>query len=104
MRKKKNREKFSSFSDFILNDKDFVFKFLIVVSRWFGAIIFTLLFFMILYYTDMIGLQIFIGAMALFGWYGVIKFYKLGGLKTMPKASTAEMFWNKENGVRIRKK
>ena len=93
-RKLTNREKYGSFAEYILNDT-FVLKFLVVLSKYFGAIIFSLLAWLLL----SIGLSeiaFIIFILACFGWWNVIKFHKLGGWKNMPDFNAAQSFWGRE--------
>jgi len=98
---KTNREKYSTFSEYILNDEK-VAKWLFVASRWTGAIIFSVFTYSLWIY----GLNeagIVIGIFTAFAWYSVIKFYMKGGAKVTPNITASQFVWNKEK-IEVEKK
>lgn len=95
MKKKKNREKYDNFSEFILNDDKIVMKLLFTIAKWSGAILFTwlsIIFFCTPYWPVGIIFSIF----ALLGWKKLYEFYKLGGSKNIKGMTAANMVWNKK--------
>jgi len=77
--KKKNKEKYHSFGDFILNDDKQVVKFLVMLSTWLGAVLVTALAGLLLYYGSVpfkiVGLLL--TALAIYGWKQVYVFHKI---------------------------
>jgi len=96
MKKKKNKEKYSTFSEFILNDDEIVMPLLLTISKWFGVIIFSYLSFVLLTSNTMKPLGVIFGMMTCFGWYSMIKFYRMGGTKRIKGLTAAQTIWNKE--------
>jgi len=98
---KTNRQKYSNFADYVLNDP-FPFKFLAVMSKYFGAIILSL-FAGLLWYFGVKEIGVIITLLACVGWYGVFKYHRLGGWKNMPDITSAETLWNREIKFKKRK-
>ena len=92
---KDNDKKYNTFHDFILKDDRVVMKTLIVISMWTGNILFTLLI-LALWISRVYEIAIILGIINLFGWWKVIKFYRLGGLKAMPAMTAEQIVWNKK--------
>ena len=95
MRKKKNREKYSSFSEFILNDDKVVMPLLLNISMWFGVVMFM----MLSYIMFKVGVP-FLGVIFLFfvffGLKKIYKTYKVGGVKNMDNMTASNLVWNKK--------
>ena len=93
---KKNKEKFDNFAEFVLNDDKIVMKFLLTLAQWFGAIIFTAL--GLLFYVAEYRVPGYIfGTFALFAWYKLIKFYRMGGPKNLEGLTAAGTVWDKDS-------
>jgi hypothetical protein len=91
------KKKFNTFHDFVLNDEKIVMKVLMVMSLWAGNILFSLTVVTLLI-LKVYDLGIILGVIALFGWYYVFNFYRIGGTKAMPDMSTNQVVWRKNNG------
>jgi hypothetical protein len=84
-----------------LKDETVVLKTLLVMSMWIGPILFSLITYG-LYVSENYILAVIIGLLSLAGWYKLIKFYKFGGLKAMPKISSEQFVWRTKNGKRTK--
>lgn len=91
----KNKKKYGSFANFILEDKD-VFKWLYM----FGQIVPFCLFFIIfvlLIITQKYSISALIGIFTVASGYRVYKFFKWGGVKNMPEFTSKEFVWGGKN-------
>jgi len=93
--KNPNRKKYSSFSEFILNDDKIVMKLLLTIAKWVGPILFSWLAILFLF-SSYWPVGIIFGIFGLVGWYKLYQFYKIGGSKNLEGMTAAEMVWNKE--------
>lgn len=93
-RKPKNRDKYDSFSEFILNDDTIVLKVLMTIAKWFGALFFSALAWL-MFDIGIPFLGVVFGALAVFGWHGVYKFHTVG-TKDMKGFTAANMVWDKD--------
>lgn len=91
------KKKFNTFSSFILHDEKIVMKVLLTLAMWGGNILFFLLV-LALFASKIYEIAIILGVISLFGWWQVIKFYRLGGTKTMPNMSADSVVWKQEIG------
>ena len=94
----KKKKKFNTFHDFVLGDEDVVMKVLLLMGMWAGNILFSLLV-LALALSHNYELAIIIGLISSFGWWKTITFYRLGGIKTMPKMKAGDVVWRQTYGT-----
>ena len=90
------KKKFNTFHDFVLKDEIVVMKTLLMLSMWAGNILLTLIV-LVCYLAKIYELAIIFGVLCLFGWLKVIKFYRMGGMKALPKMSAEKYVWRKKD-------
>lgn len=95
IRKKRNIEKYNSFSDYVLNDEEQVLPLLINMSRWVGMVLMILLTILFVVYDNTFFVILF-GILTLLSVHGLIKYYLLGGKKALPHLSAGQAVWGKD--------
>jgi hypothetical protein len=91
----KNRNKYKTFHEFILKDEKIVMKVLIVLSFWAGNLLFSLLTYAV-FASKNYEIAIILSIFCVAGWWKLIRFYQMGGTKTMPKLSSEKFVWGKK--------
>ena len=86
-------KKDKGFSDWVLHS-DQAFKILIVISKWSGFILCTVLFILTVLVKNIVGMAIF-GFMAIITLTNLVKFYQLGGTRSMKGMNAYDLMWKK---------
>ena len=92
------KKKFSSFGDFILNDKEIVMPFLITTSIVFSIIIFSLMVFLSFYYDFDMFFKVLFCLMLGASFWRLYKHIKFGGWRTLKGLTANDIVWNGKVG------